>query len=372
MPGLTIGTATARPGKITTGWFDGVSLPSGGTDRIPILIAGGRHDGPVFWITSGIHGTEHTGPIVIQELLTAALARELRGTLVAIPALNPAGLRTRQRGAYYVDTDPNRLFPKPGQTPAAAPKPGDRPHSDLETAFARLYDAIVESVPAGLLDLHNASIGSLPFTLRDPVFYYPSRGKSPTRPEALALQARVGGLVEAIGFTAINEFAADSYVAQNLDRSVSGSVLNGAGIPALTIELGSWMHLDPGVVGACQAGLRNALRWAGMLDGELEPITGIPVVRPGYSVRRADTVYAPCTGIVHHLVRPGEIFLRAQPLLRMTDIFGKPLGEDDGMVRSEADGFVYGWSHGVVRYRGETVMSLAIRDKEELVIPFHT
>lgn len=370
MPGLTIGTAVAKPGKITTGWFDQINLPSGGADRFPIMIAQGKHEGPVLWVTTGIHGTEHTGPIIVQEIMTAALARELSGTLVAVPSLNPAGLRTKQRSAYYVDTDPNRLFPKPG-LPRLTPTRDEKPRPDLEMAFSRLYDAIVETQPAALLDLHNASIGSIPFTLRDPVFCYPARGKSPTRQQAIALQARVGEIVEAFGFTAINEFAAESYVAQNLDRSVSGSVLNGAGIPALTIELGSWMYVDAGVVEACKAGLRNTLRWAGMLGGAMEPILGIPVIRPGFAVRRADNIYAPQTGIVHHLVRPGETFVRSQPLLRMTDIFGMPLGDNDGLVHSDYDGFVYGWNHGIVRYRGETIMTVAIRDKEEMVVPYH-
>jgi hypothetical protein len=302
-------------------------------------------------------------------MMTSDLVNELRGTLIAIPALNPAGLRTRQRNPYYVDGDPNRLFPKPGAA-AVIPKHTDKPHPELEIAYQRLFDTILATQPAALLDLHNATIGSIPFTLRDPVFYYPKRGMRPDRAQATGLQAQVGELVDAIGFTRINEYATDSYVVQNLDRSLSGSVLNRGEIPAVTMELGSWMFIDPGVVTACLAGLRNALRWAGMLAGELETIEGIPLINPGYPVRRSDGVYAQHTGIAHHLVRPGEMFSPGQPLARMTDIFGSPLGEDDGLIRAEEDGFVYGWSHGVVRYRGETIMSLAIHDESEMVVPY--
>ena len=78
-------------------------------------------------------------------------------------------------------------------------------------------------------------------------------------------------MISALGFTVVNEFVADSYLDKNLHRSVSGSVLNGLGIPAATIELGSWLHIDDGVVAACNAGIRNVLRWAGLLDGEREP-----------------------------------------------------------------------------------------------------
>jgi predicted deacylase len=73
-------------------------------------------------------------------------------------------------------------------------------------------------------------------------------------------------------------------------------VLNGAQIPAATIELGSWMHIDPYVVRACTCGLRNVMRWLGMLPGDPDPIEGIRVLKPAYPVRRHIFPYAPMTG----------------------------------------------------------------------------
>ncbi len=368
MPTFTIGTATTKPGEVSYGWFDAVPLPTGDTDRFPVIIAQGKDiDGPVFWITTGIHGGEHTGPIVVQRLITPELVSRLRGTVIAIPALNPAGLRIKQRSPYYLEDDPNRLFPRPNAD--GNPKE-DRPRSALEIAYERLYDAIVATQPAGLIDLHNAWYGSIPFIFRDPVLYHKKGGKWPNRKQAQALQDRTGKMIDAIGFTVINEFVADSYVSKNLHRSVSGSVLNKAGVPAITIELGSTMHVDEGIADACAAGLRNALCWAGMLDGEYEPISGIPVVRPDYPVRRQVSPHAPQAGIVHHLVRPSQVIKKGQPLVRMTDIFGRPMGKDDGLLRSEYDGFVIGWFHGVVRYQGEPILALAIRDDSELLVAY--
>ncbi len=373
MPALSVGTATARPGKIATGWFDAVHLPTGEMDRFPVIVAQGRGHGPVLWITTAIHGPEHTGLIVLHELLTADLVSKLQGTVIAIPTLNPAGLRTKQRSPYYIDGDPNRLFPKPDaprEPRRKQPDDGESKPSALELAYARLYDVIISTKPAALIDLHNASIGSLPFIFRDPVFYIEKGRKGMTHHQAEALQSRVSGLVDAIGMTVIQEFAVEAYVKKNLHRSVSGSLLNKGGIPAITMELGSWMYVDPGIVDACAAGLRNVLRWAGMLDGEMEPIEGIPVVKPGYPVRRVDSVFAPHAGVVHQLARPGDLIKKGQPLAQMCDIFGRPLGKDNGLIRSEYDGFVYGWSHGVIRYQGESIMSLAIRDDSDLIVPY--
>ena len=124
---LTLGTAQAERGKITYGEYDLVRHPVGGMDKLPVIIAQGASDGPVFWITAGIHGIEHAGIQVIHRLITPELVGSLRGTIVAIPALNPAGLRSLERKAYYDDTDPNRLFPD-GRTPKADPdKPEEKP-----------------------------------------------------------------------------------------------------------------------------------------------------------------------------------------------------------------------------------------------------
>jgi predicted deacylase len=109
---LEIGSARAQPGKIVYGALDAVVLPSGGVDQFPIILAQGNEAGPVLWLTASIHGAEYTGINVIHRLLTPDLVANLHGAIVAIPTLNPAGLRTGQRSPYYLPgQDPNRLFP---------------------------------------------------------------------------------------------------------------------------------------------------------------------------------------------------------------------------------------------------------------------
>jgi len=366
MPELRIGTARAQAGAITHGWFEAFRLPTGESERFPITIACGQADGPVAWITTGIHGDEHTGLAVLHHLITPELVESLHGTLIAVLSLSPAGLRTRKRIPYTATEDPNRLFPSPIQ--GNENEPLRRKPRGLEGAYARLYQLIVTTAPACLVDLHNAWIGSVPFVFRDPVFFGKDAGGR-TRRDAARLLSKVDSLIEATGLTPVNEFAASSYLDMNLHRSVSGAVLNGAGIPAVTIELGSRMYIDGGVVEACAAGLRNVLRASGLLEGQHEPVTGVPVIRPGYPVRRHMGPTAPDSGIVQFLVRPGDAISEGQVVARLVDIFGEPVGPDSGLLRSEHDGFVLGWPHGVVRYEGEAVLALAIRDERDLLVP---
>jgi hypothetical protein len=59
-----------------------------------------------------------------------------------------------------------------------------------------------------------------------------------------------------------------------------------------------------------------------------------------------------------------------QPLVRLVDVYGRPLLENDGIIFSEYDGFVMAWHHGVIHYQGEPVLDLAIHDDSDLVVPY--
>jgi predicted deacylase len=121
-------------------------------------------------------------------------------------------------------------------------------------------------------------------------------------------------------------------------------------------------------VAAAAAGTRNVMRWAGMLDGEPEPIEGVPVVDPGFPVRRCMTPRVDEACVVLHLVQSGDRVNKGDAVAEVRDVWGRPLGE--GLLRSEYDGFVMGRSHGIYFYPGEAVLCLAIRDDAPLVAPY--
>jgi predicted deacylase len=363
---LEIGSAIGQPGQLAYGSLDAVALPNGGSDQFPIIVAQGPDDGPVLWLTASIHGAEYTGIGVIHQLLTLDLAPRLHGAVVAVPTLNPAGLRTAERTAYYSHgQDPNRLFPGPAAKRTSIP--ADSSASPLELAYQGLFEHIHQTADY-LIDLHNYAIGSVPFALRDPVYYRPGRDRS----AAFQLQARVGEMLAAFGFTVVNEFASAEYLKKNLHRSVSGAALLTAHIPAFTAELGGYLTVDPVIVDAAASGLRNVMRWAGMLTDPLEPITGIRILAPGYPMRRMLHPFAPKSGIVRYFVRAGEAVTAGDPVAQLTDIYGRPLGPDDGLIRSDFDGIVLGVSQGATCYQNDPLLSLATRDDGELVVPFPT
>lgn len=360
---IRIGTATSRPGEITYGAFEAVPLPTGGADSLPVIIAQGpTRTGPVLWLTANIHGNEYDGIAVIHRLLTPELVRALSGTIVALPTLNPAGLRTGGRVPYYLyGKDPNRLFP--GMAPDLTGRDHSA-HSALEAAYGRLFERI-DATADYLIDLHNYGIRSIPFAFLDPVYYRDPRDYR----AAQRLQRTIEAMVAALGLTVVREYRSDQYLELNLHRSLSGATLNTARIPAITLELGGQNTLNRAHVAAALAGIRNVLRWADMLPGPHEPVTGVPVIAPGYPVRRVQHPRVPVACVVHPLVEPGQVVRAHEPVARMVDIYGRPAGTQDGLLCTEHEGFVLGLYPGITYYPNEPVMGLAIRDEGELVVP---
>jgi predicted deacylase len=362
---ITIGTAMSAPGTIQYGRWEALGHPTGHTEFLPVIIAQGKEDGPCLWLTAGIHGPEQAGPLVLYRLLTQDLVERMRGTIVAIPALNPAGLRTMKRDPYHAPKDPNRLWPE--AKPKKPPDPDKIPPSSLENAYKRLFAEIGASADY-LIDYHNAWIGSISFAFRDRVLYQAGEDADRHKAEAEALAGKLGEMLDAYGHTIINEFPPEKYIDEKLHRSTSGAALLVCQIPAFTVELGGGRMPDPVIVAAAGAGTRNVMRWAGMLDGDREPIEGIRVIDAGFPVRRRGTPRVEEACVLLHLVQPGDTVQAGDPVAEVLDVWGRPLG--DGLLRSEHDGFVTGRAHGIYFYPGDAVLGMAIRDDAPLVAQY--
>ena len=187
---ITLGTATSKPGAIQYGRWEALQHPTGHAEFLPVVIAQGKTGGPCLWLTAGIHGGEQAGPLVLYQLLTSKLVERLRGTIVAIPALNPAGLRTMKREPYHASKDPNRLWPD-GRSQAPQ-DPDKEPPTSLERAYGRLFQEILASADF-LIDYHNSWTGSLSFAFQDRVLYHADQDAQKVErheSEAKALAAR--------------------------------------------------------------------------------------------------------------------------------------------------------------------------------------
>ena len=108
----------------------------------PVFVARGSAPGPSLCITAGVHGDELNGVEVARRAFARVDPGMLRGTLIALPAINAEGVRSGTR--YLSDRrDLNRVFP-------------GREGGSVATLIANAVFSVIERCDA-LVDLHTAS-----------------------------------------------------------------------------------------------------------------------------------------------------------------------------------------------------------------------
>ena len=349
---MKIGTAEASPGTTATGWLDVTELPTGTKERLPVTITAGEKDGPTLWVTAALHGNEVTGIAAVQDFLTDEFRDRLRGTVVCVPILNPAGVRLDQRNSYYHDEDPNRYFPY---------DTGERfgPPGVQELIDERIFEQFSATADA-LISLHEGWINEALYTIVERVRY----GNDRSRDEAEALAARTMELAEAFGLPIIREYDVDVQEAYDLQRSFECAAVNAAGVPAITPELGSPHIIEEQYLDAAVTGIRNVMRALDMLPGDPEPNTAAPDSPVEYPVKRVDGPVTDVPGIVRHRVDVDHLVEPGDPIADITT----PHGEIKTTVETNEEGYILGRRHGVAVYENDVLVSMAARDDGELIV----
>lgn len=361
---------TPRAGTVERGWLDVADLPTGDPERLPVVVVAGDEPGPTGWVTAGVHGDEATGVAAAQDVVDAFVdsapstgeagerrplvePTELRGRLVCVPVVNPAGLRRTRRTSYYHDEDPNRAFPDPTDDSA-------EPQTIQELVAGRLYDLVADA--DFLVDLHTAQVNSMAFAIRHRVLY----GEVRDRAAAEALNDDLDRLVDALALPVVTQYPASEYVERGLHRSAVGAALNGAGVPAVTLELGGHSTVDEAMVAAGLADVFRVLVAFDMLEAvpaairRADPGIASPV---DFSVRRHRGPRTGVAGVVRHHVPPGQAVLEGESVAEVRSATGEHLGE----VTVDHDGYVLAHRTGLAAYENDPVASLAIRDENPLV-----
>ncbi len=354
---LELGTAAADPGTVARGHLAVTDLPTGGSERLPVVLVDGAAEGPTLWLTAGVHGDEATGVAVAQDAVDALPVADLAGQVVCLPTVNPAGLRRTARTSYYHDDDPNRAFPDPtGER--------SRPPSLQELIAERLYDRFAAGPLAAdvLLDLHTAGVGAHPFVIRDRVLYGDVRDED----DAGALATATEALVDALGLPVVTEYPPDEYVDQGLQRSLAGAALNAAGVPACTLELGGPNVVDERRRRLGVAAVLRAAVEADLLESVPDDAPADDLASPvDFPARRYRGPRVETPGVVRATRDAGEPFAEGDRAATVVD----PTGATRDTVAFDHDGFVLGRASGVAAYENDPVYSLAVRDEGPLVAP---
>lgn len=286
-----------------------------------------------------------TGLAAAQDVINQALAKRLDGTVVCLPNLNPAGLRRTSRTSYYHNDDPNQYFPDPDRRNSQPPR-------IQEVIDRRIFHSINRTTDA-LVSLHTAGVDSMPFTIVKRIRRSEHRSES----EIKELSAAVQRLVDAFGLPAVQEFSPDAQEDRQLHRSLEHAVLNVAGIPTFTPELGSHTVVKERNRDAAVTGLYNIMKELDMLNGDSGPNVAAPDPPVEYAVKRAAHPYTDTPGIARHVVGVGEIIEAGDPVANIVT----PHGDYKTTIKSEYDGYVLARRNGVAVYENNSLLSIAIK-----------
>lgn len=315
---VSVGEVTAKPGEMKWGpstWFE---MRDTSHVSLPVMIANGAGDGPKVVLCGATHPTELSGTAVVHNLMRNAIdPQRMKGAVIAFPIANPLGM---QLGKYISPHDGSNL---------AVSYPGSKEGN----ITSRIADFIWHQATVGanlIIDLHENVSPCLMFTLVG------SLGNAETERRTLQL-------ARAFGLTVIRTATANLGTPGTKAGDLYWAELGMAnGIPGFTAELeGSFESRFDGnqkVVGIGVRGVTNTLRELGMLEGEIEPQDGTPVLQGEYE--SYDSVRANRGGLVNRLVDVGVELGKGTEIAEVIN----PYGEVVERIKMPIDGFLWAWT----------------------------
>ena len=310
-----IGSHRVRAGSTKEVELPITRMVTGGDVSLPVQVVHGREPGPAVWVSAAIHGDEVLGVEVIRQVLAAVSAKEMRGTLLAVPVVNVLGFMAGSR--YLPDRrDLNRSFPGSAR-------------GSLASRIAHLFmTEVVAKCEVGI-DLHTAADrrANLP-QIRGDLEHQRTRELATAFGAPVMLHARLrdGSLRQAA-------------------RDVGATVL--------LYEAGEAMRFDEHPITVGVQGVLRVLAELGMIEPPPEPPGPIAVSHSSAWVR------ARGTGILHMEVQLGEHVEAGRRLGGLSDTFGRRVR----LVHADRSGVVIGLTRAPMVHAGDALVHVAEVDE---------
>lgn len=305
------------PGKMQRLSWYASETSAGLAEPTPVLVAHGAEPGPTLCLVAAVHGDELNGIEIVRNLLYDLDPARLSGTIIGVPIVNLQGFRQGSR--YLPDRrDLNRYFP------------GNPRGSSASRIAHSFFNAIVRKCNY-LVDLHTGSF---------------QRSNLPQLRADLDDEA-VLHLTKGFGATAVLQ-------KRGPEGSLRGTATK-AGIPAVTLEVGEPMRVQPEEVKHGVKALRSLLNYLDMVPrfslwGEPQPI-----------YYESKWVRTESYGIHTSKVKLGETVSKGDLLGKVVD----PISNGREEIRSPYAGRVIGKAANQTMRPGYAVYHIGIRKSEE-------
>lgn len=313
---VSIGSASAGPGVRTNGHLYIGDHADGSPVNVPVIIINGSKPGPRLWIHAAAHADENIGTVVLLKSLRDLDPKEMRGTVIAIPALNVAAYQRRER---YSSKDFLNL--------GGSIWPGD-PNGRYSERLAHVAFQEICTNADYVISLHGGMPGLMMVCNWAVSTFDPE-----TKTGKMAKE-----FMEAFGY---------KYLCTIMSREPKGFTPVGGGglfnllnyqknIPGFIAEVA---HQDEKYVSEAIQGITNELIYLKIIDGT-------PVLPKEY-LRFAEyiKVFPKHGGVWDLKVRPGDTVSKGQLLATVSSIFG----EERERVTSPIDGAILSaWTNPTV------------------------
>lgn len=281
--------------------------------RIPVLVAKGSSNYPVFGLTAAVHGNELNGIFVIQKLFREINVENLNGIIIGIPVVNVPSFHSKVR-RFTNNVDLNHIMP------------GKEQGNTSQVYAHRFFNKIITKLDF-LIDLHTASNG------RINSYYVRADMKHPVVRKLALLQN------------------ADIIV----HNPPSDGTLRGAAdeidIPALTLEVGNPNRIQNAMIKSGIIGIHNALSFLDMIpEDEYEPNMNAVICKSSY------WIYTDIGGLLSLEVELLDLVKEGDKIATIRDIFGNLLKE----YFAPEKGIVIGKSVSPVNTSGGRILHLGI------------
>jgi hypothetical protein len=314
-----IGNTKVLPGTRTTIALPMAKLYTHNEISLPVHVIHGRSSGPTMFICAAVHGDEINGVEIIRRLLKVRQLDKLKGTLLAVPIVNPLGFIQRTR--YLPDRrDLNRSFPGTAKGSQAG-------------RLAHLFmTEIAERCDFGI-DLHTGSnfrsnLPQVRACLHDPQTLDLARAFG--APIVVPSELRDGSLREAVA---------------------------SLGKPVLVYEGGEALYFNESAIRTGLRGILNVMRHTGLLAAGRRSKRREPIITD-----KTSWVRASMSGTFARKAQMGSLIKKGNLLGTLSD----PLGDDVEDVCAPFTGVIIGQLTLPLAHEGDALIHLAkVPDHDE-------
>ena len=264
--------------------------------QVPVVVARGKKEGPIFGITAALHGNELNGIPVIHKLLQRLNLKTLRGTVVCLIAANMPGLLAEQR-EFTDGQDLNHIFP-------------GKPAGKISQVYAfNLVDRITQHFDY-LVDLHTASQGRV-----NSLYVRADLKQEMTAQMAYLLRPQI----------IVHNPPSDYTLRGTADE---------AGKPAITVEICDPQRFQRDPIARTAKGIRRILNHVGMIP--TKAMTQPVATKPPILCKKSYWVLAARGGMMRCVPKIAERFSKGDLIATQVNIFGDTIKDyfapEDGVA----------------------------------------